>query len=95
MRGTTDIGPPTIYLRIERLQVEARARGWSTARDLAEGIGVTEASISRLLDADPEKRQMPGPAFIAAVLCAFPYPQYQFRDFFQVAPAEVSMRRAS
>lgn len=95
MRGTTDVytGPPTIYLKIGRLQAEASARGWVTARELAEGIGTSEANISRLLDENPAKRQTPGSTFIASVLCAFP--NLQFEDFFLAARADLTMRRAS
>jgi transcriptional regulator with XRE-family HTH domain len=91
VRGTNyDTDAPAIYLRHERFKDAVRSRGWTTVREMAGGIGVSGASISRLLHADPSRRQSPGEAFIAAVLVAFP--EFGFYDFFE-DPA--SSRRAS
>lgn len=95
MRGTTDgytPPPPVLYLKIEVLRAAALQRGWLTASELAQGLKVSDANISRLLDDKRERRQTPGPSFIAAVLVAFP--DRSFEDFFGVA-VTMPLRRAS
>lgn len=71
MRGTTNATAPVIHLRIDRLWAAAQKRGCSDAGDIARLIGTSGANLSRLTTDDPDKRQLPGEQFIAAVWAAF------------------------
>lgn len=67
----------------------AASRGWSTDREIAQGLGTSAANLCRLLRQDSP--QSPGTAFIATVLHRFP--DKTFEDFFEVAdydPSEVA-----
>jgi hypothetical protein len=83
---------PTVRLKKDQLLAAARGRKWHTARDLARGLGLNPAQISRAFNENHP--QGPGQRFIASVLHAFP--ERRFEDFFEVdPPLRVSAQRAS
>lgn len=93
MRETTNgRGGPTIQLKIGRLQAAAFERNWTSQREIAEGIGTTPPNLCRLLNDDPDERQLPGTQFIAALLLAFP--EYPFEHFFEAVPAQPEAKAA-
>lgn len=79
-------GLPTVKLKIERLKAEAKARGWSTDRELAQALGISAANVSRIYNTDETRRQGPGVVFIAAALIAMP--DLEFADLFDVVEAQ-------
>ena len=94
MRGTTDQERlrPTVSLKVDALKRAAEHRRWTTAQQLAEGVGISAPNLSRLLDADPHERQTPGEIFIAAVLHTFP--EASFEDFFEIVCPHQARRSA-
>lgn len=80
-----------IRLRIDRLRAAAQQRGWTTAAEISQALGVSAPNLSRLLNRDHP--QQPGAAFIAAVLAAFP--DHRFEDFFEVTQAPDQQKHAT
>lgn len=79
--------PHTIALRRTALEERRRRAGWSDA-DLARNLGMSHASVSRILAG----RTQPGPAFIAGALHIFG--TRAFAELFEVIPRKVREKAA-
>lgn len=73
----------TLRLRRKRYEALTKAKGWNTHEEQARGLGLAQSTISRTLRGpDQPGGQGPGPAFIAALLVAFP--EAKFEDLFEI-----------
>ena len=75
---------PTVHLKATAIGELAAAHGWSTDKEIAQGVGTSAANLCRLLN--PDHPQTPGTTFIATILRRFP--DKAFEDFFEVADPE-------
>lgn len=72
----------TLRLNVKRYRQLAAARGWKSQQEQADGLGLGQTSVGRILS----HRQAPGPEAIAAFWRAFP--DEDPRDLFDVVPLE-------
>lgn len=93
MRATTIRKPnsPVVRLNLDVLDRAARERNWVTDLQIANGLGIHPANITRLRKAASE-RQNPGATFIAAALHALP--ELRFEDLFSVSVPNQRKRAA-
>lgn len=84
-------GRVTLRFRRDYYRRLARSRGWNTQLEQAEGLGLSQPTVGKILSG----KQQPGLDAIAHILRAFP--DHDFTDFFEIVPvaADESMRRAS
>lgn len=75
-------GRVTLRFNIERYRRLATEQGWKTQDEQANGLGISQATVGKILS----RKQIPGPEAIAALLRAFP--DQDFRDLFDVVPLE-------
>lgn len=81
-------GAPTLRLNRPRYHSLVVERGWLTQGEQAAGLGLGQATISRMVEAD----QAPSPGAIARLLLAFP--EETFESLFVIV-SDSGMRRAS
>lgn len=79
---------PTLRLNRVRYKQLVTKRKWSTQDQQAAGIGLSQATVSRMVEPD----QTPSPSTIARLLLAFP--EETFESLFVVV-SDSGMRRAS
>lgn len=80
--------PLTLDLKRSRYRELVTAEGWDTQDQQAEGLGLGQATISRVVN----RGTRPGPSVIAALLATFP--DEPFEDLFEIVP-DTSGRRAA
>lgn len=92
MSGYTPRHPSGVRLRFkhERFLELAAAKGWTTQTQQAEGTGISQPTICRILNAPEE--WTPSPEAIAGMLAAF---EVAFEELFEVIPVGRRLRRAS
>lgn len=67
-KESSDSARLTVDLNRTRYRELVAARGWTRQIEQADGLGIAQNTISRVV----EGGQKPGPRFIAACLTAFP-----------------------
>jgi hypothetical protein len=72
----------TVDLNRDRYRELVAARGWSTQVEQAAALGISQPTITRIV----ESAGRPGPRVIAALLATFP--EEHFRSLFDIVPAE-------
>jgi transcriptional regulator with XRE-family HTH domain len=83
-------GTWTLSLRLDRYLDLVAAKGWGTQAEQAEGLRVSQQSISRMLAG----LQTPGPSLIAHLMQTFSE-QADFNDLFEIVAIDEPVRRAS
>lgn len=80
MRETKPGGPRQVLrLRRDRYDALAKSKGWVTGTDHARGTGLSQPTVSRILNDQDWK---PSPLAIAALLATF---KVDFSELFEVA----------
>ncbi|MFC7448674.1 helix-turn-helix domain-containing protein [Rhodococcus daqingensis] len=72
--------PARIVLRRQQLTKYMTLAGMTRQKDLAEAVGISEASVYRTL----EGRNPPGGKFIAGLLATFAFAGVDFNDLFEI-----------
>lgn len=80
--------PLTLELNRTRYRELVAARGWATQVEQAAAIGISQPTITRIVESEGR----PGPRVIAALLAAFP--EEDFRSLFDIVE-DLPLRRVA